>query len=74
MPFSWAVVELAGDGITGLLRQVFEAHSFRQILADQTVGVLIRSSLPGVVRGGEIEADITRRLHFAVGMELAAVV
>ena len=73
MPLSRSVVELAGDGIAGLLGEGFEAHSLRQILADQTVGVLIRSTFLGVMGGG-IEADIARRLHFAVGMEVAAVV
>lgn len=64
MAFPRAVVELASDGITGLLGQIVEAHSFGQILPDQAVGILIRAAFPGVMWGSKVEAHAADCLDF----------
>jgi len=53
---------------------VSEAGSFRSVLTDEAVGVLIGPSLPGVVGRGEEEVSAGGRLNGFVAMELGAVV
>ncbi len=51
-------------------------HGFRfwQILSDETVGVFIGATLPGVMRGGEVELNTGFSLNVFVAMEFRAIV
>ena len=49
-----------------------EVRSFREELAEETVGVLVATSLPGRVRVGEIEWHAERRPDTLVTAELFA--
>jgi len=51
-----------------------EARLLRQVLPDQPVGVLVGPTLPGVVRGGEVELNTGGFLDLLVAVELRAVV
>ncbi len=57
-----------------VLGLVSHAGAFRQVLADQAIGVLVGSAFPGVVRIGEVERDASSGLDALVIMELGAVV
>lgn len=57
-----------------VLGQVSHAGAFRQVLADQAIGVLVGSAFPGVVRIGEVERDASSGFDALVIMELGAVV
>ena len=54
--------------------EVSEAGSFGGILADETVGVLIGTSLPGAVGCGEEEGSADSCFDVLVAVELSAVV
>jgi hypothetical protein len=43
---SRAVVELGGDGVDVSLGKRFEVGAFREVLAQQAVGVLVGAALP----------------------------
>ena len=66
-----ALVEAAGDGGAVGLGEVGEAGALGEVLADEAVGVLIGAPLPGVVRGGEVDAGPGDRLEGGVAVELA---
>lgn len=57
MPFPGTGVEDLRDPVALRLRQRIKIHSFRQILTDQSVGVLVRSTFPRVMRIREVELD-----------------
>ena len=50
-------VELPSDGIKLSLREAGQVSAFREILAQQAVGVLVDAALPRAVRIGEIDGD-----------------
>ncbi len=47
-------VELGGDAIAVVLGEVRHALAFREVLADQAVGVFVGPAFPGMVRRREI--------------------
>lgn len=53
--FSKSVVEVFGDYVAFALGDSRHGCSFRQILPDKTVGVLVGPALPAVMRSGEVE-------------------
>ena len=55
--FSRPSVELPSDGIELSLREVGQVGAFREILAQQAMGVLVDAALPRAVRIGEIDGD-----------------
>lgn len=55
--FARSGVELPGDGIELSLRETGQVGAFREILAQQAVGVLVDAALPRAVRIGEIDGD-----------------
>src|SRR5687768_17060391 len=67
-------VESVGDFVALGLREMFEAGSLRQVLANEAVEVLVAAALPGVVRSGEVAPQRGTRLEHLVVMELGAVV
>ncbi|MEP6744613.1 MAG: hypothetical protein ABJB33_03890 [Gemmatimonadota bacterium] len=50
------------------------AMAVQEVLADEAVGVLVGAALPGVVRGGKVEAGAEGRLEGSVAVGLGAVV
>ena len=72
--FPGAGVEVAGDLVAHSLRQVSHAGSFWKVLSDQAVRILVRASLPGVIRGGEVERDRGATFDFTVVVKFGAVV
>ena len=72
--FSRSVVELVGDGVALLLGQGTQVHPFGQVLANQSLGVLVRAPLPRMVRRGEVELRSARLLDPPVTVELAPVI
>ena len=55
-------------------RHLAEVRTLREVLAHQTVGVLVQAPFPGMVRGGEVEARTQRIRDLPVPRELLAVV
>ena len=55
MAFSRSLIETTSDGITLGLRQESHRHALGQVLSNETIRVLIRSSFPRMVRCGEVE-------------------
>ena len=74
MAFAGAVIELDSNGLALVLGEVSEASAFGQVLADETVGVLIGAALPSMVRGGEVDLGPEPPLDIFEAMELGAVV
>lgn len=48
--------------------------TFREVLSDQTIRVLVRAALPGTVGCGEVEGDAGGALDLFVAVELCAIV
>lgn len=48
--------------------------ALREVLPDQTVGVLVRAAFPAVIRPGEVDGAGERRADLLVGCERLAVV
>ena len=59
-PFSRPRVELHGDPIAVVLRQVRQALSLGQVLANEPVGVFVGPAFPRMVRRREVEAGAGR--------------
>ena len=62
------------DSVAVLLSEVRHALALRQVLANEAVGVLVQTSLPGVMRGAEIELRASLALDISKLMELGAVI
>ncbi len=65
---------MSGDGVAVLLREVLHALAFREVLADQPVGVFVASPFPRMVRCGKVEARARALFDGGVVMELGTVV
>lgn len=52
----------------------FHALTLGQILANQAIGIFIGSSLPGVVRRGEVEFGLRLGLDLLVSVKLSAII
>ena len=61
--FSWAGVDLADNSVKFILCNVAEITAFWEIDAKDTVRVLIRTALPGLVRLGKVYRRIQLLLH-----------
>ena len=71
--FAWSVVDLF-DGVGKLLRaDGVDFGSFGDVLAQETVGVLVAAALPGGVGVGEIDPDAGLLLDAVEGSEFLAV-
>jgi hypothetical protein len=57
MDFSWSGIEFEGDVIQVILGEAGQVGSLGQVLAQQAVGVFVRSALPWAVRIGEVHLD-----------------
>lgn len=56
MPLPRSLVQFALNFFKELLRDVCEVGTLGNILTDESVGVLVGSTLPGMVRSGKKEA------------------
>ena len=74
MPFARSGVEMLRNSIALSLSQVSHAGAFRDVLANQTVGVFVRSPLPGVMRCGEVECRVGRGFDLRILMELCSII
>ena len=72
--FARAGVEDVGDLVTARLGEILHGGAFRQVLANEPVGVFVRAAFPGVVRGSEVEENVGQAFDLFVGMELGSVV
>lgn len=52
--FSWAGVQLPGNGIEFFLREVSQVSSLGEVLSEQAVGVFVDAALPWAVRIGKV--------------------
>src|SRR5204863_8026946 len=68
------VVEVGGDLVAVSLGEMSERDAFRQILADESVGVLVDATLPGVVRSGKVDGGAELTLDVLVAVEFDPVV
>ena len=59
---AWSAVERGGDGIEFLSSVPGEVCASWKVLAEKTVGVLVRPSLPGALRVTEINVKSGRDL------------
>ena len=73
-PLPWPAVEFRSDPIAIVLREVSHALALGQILAHEAIGVLVGPALPGVMRGGEVEAGGGGALEPGVLVKLGAVI
>ena len=74
MALAWSVVELQSNLGTPRLAQVLHRRALRDVLTNETIRVLVRAPLPGVVRRSKIEGDPGGALDLPVAVELGAVV
>ena len=68
-PFARPGVELCGDAIAVVLRQGFRALALGEVLADQTVGVLVGAVFPRMMGRGEVEPGADRSLDGGVAVD-----
>ena len=54
---SWARIQAMRDGIQLALRVARQIRALGQVLAQQTIGILIGAALPGTVRIGKKDLD-----------------
>ena len=58
--FPWPCIEPKGDLIKVMLSVNGSVRAVREVLAQQTIGVLVAAALPGAFRITEVDADIRR--------------
>jgi len=72
--FAWTVIEDVGDGGALVLGEGREVGAFREVLADEAVGIFVRAAFPGVVGSGEVDGDLESSCDGFIGMKLGAVI
>ena len=73
-PSPGAMIERVRDVVAAGLSEMAEGCPFREVLADESVGVFVGAAFPGMVRIGEVEACAEVLLDVLVAMELDSVV
>ena len=74
MPLARSGVDLVSDGVAMVLVDPVHVVTFGEILADESVGVFVGASLPGVVGGCEVAGYKLRLFDLLVVVELGAIV
>lgn len=74
MPFPRPLVQFAINFFKELLRDICEVGTLGNVLTDESVGVLVGSTLPGMVRSGKEEAHTCCSGNSFVLGELQAIV
>ena len=69
-----SVVQGAGDVVAPFLCKALHRRAFRDVLANQSVGVLVRASLPGSVRRGKVDRHAGGVFNRLVTVKLRPVV
>jgi hypothetical protein len=72
--FTRTGVQFLRNSIALSLSKILHAGSFRDVLANQSVGIFVGTSLPGVMRICEVKASVCRGLDFRILMKLGAVI
>ena len=72
--FTWSVVELIHCKVDLVLTDGAEVTRLRKILAQQAVGVLIRTAFPCSIGPGEVEFRVQSGSDFTMPGELAAII
>ena len=72
--FAWTVIQLVHDLFNVLVRDVPETAALGKVLPDQTVGVFVQASLPGMVGMRKIYLRIEMFLDGFMSGKLLAVV
>lgn len=72
--FPWSLIEFSGDAVVVALPDVGQALPLAEVLTQQSIGILVASSLSRVVWISAITAHAGCLLQGAVAMELGAVV
>jgi hypothetical protein len=67
-------VKLLRDRVAFDLSEIRHTATFRQILPEQSIGILVISPLPRVVAVGDVELDAGLFLQITVSVKLATVV
>lgn len=70
----WSVVQGTGDVVAPLLCKTLHRCVLRDVLANQSVGVLVRTSLPGSVWRGEVDRHAGGVFNLLVTVKLRPVV
>ena len=55
------------NGIALVLGEPRHARAFGDVLADESIGILVAAPLPGVMRGSEVEGNAGLTLDLLVG-------
>ena len=71
---SWPFVQPASDGIEFVLVNIRQVHPFWEVLAQQTVGVFVRSALPRLLRIAEVDFHIGSQLEALMVCHLFATI
>ena len=72
--FSGAVVQGVSDCVAPVLSKPFHGCTLRYVLANQTIGVLVRASFPRRVRGCEVDRHTGSAFDLFIPVELRAVI
>src|SRR6266498_2075479 len=74
MSLSRSVVQCTGDLVAPMLGEPLHRRALGDVLSNQSVGVLVRSTLPGSVGSGEVDSHAGRFFDLLVPVELGSVV
>lgn len=74
MALAWSCVQFMGNDVAVLLSDTFHGMPLLEVLAYQSIGVFVGSSLPGVVGGGEVTGDWVCCFDASVVVELRTIV
>jgi len=69
-----SVVECEGDHVAARLSDVLHRSALRQVLSNETVGVLVDAAFPGAIGSGEVERRTRGSFDVAIAMEFGSVV
>jgi len=72
--FTRSVVECEGDGVAACLIDVLHGSALRQVLSNETVGVLVNTAFPGVIGSGKVERRTGGSFDVAIAVEFGSVV
>ena len=74
MAFTRSVVDREGNSVAARLIDVLHGSALRQVLSNETVGVLIDAAFPRVIGSGEVEGRTSGSFDVAIAMEFGSVV
>jgi len=72
--FTRSVVDREGNGVAARLIDVLHGSALRQVLSNETVGVLVDAAFPRVIGSGKVERRAGSSFDVAIAMEFGSVV